>query len=431
MTAYSGVPADAPASSRMPYPMARVSAWRNTSLGPVALRSEVLPDGWTRDEFGALHRVYGGVTYKITDGKVYRQTGATTTAYPGTGQGIYNFGTGGSTQPVWQEAPADELPVEVRKMWRTDKVTGKEALDAAPEQATGGPSSAFGKGWDNRPAGMGGPLNSDNWLGSEWARDAGWSEDQIRSYTVKSAVKQRQDQDIVDQSRSLPPTQAGYYQRASMVRAVKKGYGRPQYQPSDLAVLPMMDPQQLINIQASMMKAGIPGASSITIGAPRDPATETAYEYVLTQANLWGVTAQDAIERLAFYNRAGQNLTADGTAPGAQKFDPVKTRTTVNLTGKARARAQLRDMMSQMLGRMPSNSEVDDYLNKLNAAERADPAVTTYNYQRDGDVTQTTEQSDVDPIHIAESDIKKGNPREYRAMQETNYFNALLDMIGG
>lgn len=426
MTAYSGVPADAPASSRMPYPMARVSAWRNTSLGPVALRAEVLPDGWTRDEFGALHRTYGGTSYKIQDGEVYRFSG---TVMP-TGIGGVSYGT--SQIDPWEKVPDAEVPSDAgfRKLWKQDKVTNAEASAAAPEQATGGPSSAFGKAWDNRPAGMGGPLNSDNWLGSEWARDAGWSEEQIRSYTVKSAVRQRQDQDIVDQSRSLPPTQAGYYQRASMVRVVKKGYGRPQYQPSDLAALPMMDPQQLISWQMRMMKAGIPGASSITIGAPRDEATETAYEYVLTQANLWGVTAEDAIEKLAVYNRFGGDA-ATGSSPGAQKFDPVKTRTTVNLTGKARARAQLRDMMSQMLGRMPSNSEVDDYLNKLNAAERADPAVTTYNYQRDGDVTQTTEQSDVDPIHIAESDIKKGNPREYRAMQETNYFNALLDMIGG
>ena len=88
-------------------------------------------------------------------------------------------------------------------------------------------------------------------------------------------------------------------------------------------------------------------------------------------------------------------------------------------------------MMADMLGRMPTNAEVEAYLAKLNAAEKADPTVTTYRYQRDGDISATVEQSDVDAQAIAQRAIKKENPEEYRAMQSVNYFNALLDMIGG
>jgi hypothetical protein len=412
------------------YPAQRVATVKYTAMGPVAIRAEDagLPEGWYRDEFGVLRTEYAGTKYAIAGGKVYRETGTWTN---------YGYGPNGTAGrglvPTLEEVPENEVPSDngFRRLWKANKAETPEPR-TPDSSSTPKPGGGFGTtspgsaaGWENRPAAMGGPLNPDGFLGEEILREQyGMSDAEIAAYSTG-----------VDPGRGVLPGlgkkqqyEGTYYQRMAVQRAVSKGYGRPQYTATDVANLNTMDPQQLISFQVQAKRVGLPGAESIVLGAPNDPATISAYTWALTQANLMGRPINAALQQLGDIAAAAEKgLDGTGTTGG---FDPVKTRTSVSLTGQARARAQLRSMMSQMLDRMPTNSEVEAYAAKLNAKEKADPTVTTYTYQRDGDTSVTTEQTDVDAQLIAERAIKKGNPKEYEAMQSVKYYNALLDMLG-
>jgi hypothetical protein len=195
-----------------------------------------------------------------------------------------------------------------------------------------------------------------------------------------------------------------------------------------------MDPLAFQQLQIQLVQANLLSPDSVVYGNNSDDATRDAFEKLLISANLAGRPWQSRLNTLIDFQRAvGQSgITAGaGGSTSVERFDPVKVRETVTLTGKSRARAQLRSMMAEMLGRAPSPGEVEEYVSRLNTAESNDPTVTTYTYQRDGDVSTEVEQTDVDAATIAERYAKKENPEEYREYQALNYYNALAAMMGG
>jgi len=204
---------------------------------------------------------------------------------------------------------------------------------------------------------------------------------------------------------------------------------------NSLLTMPVADRIQLAQ---QMAMAGVPGTTASNFYTDLS-AQMTAYEQALTAANLEGkpVTAylSDSIELRRQLDKAGlldlSGAGYGGSSGGTAKFDPTKTRTTVTKTSRARARALLRSMMTDMNGRAPTEAEVDQFLSKLNSQEAADPTVTTYTYQRDGDMTTTTDPSNVDPALIAERQVKNQNPKEYEAYQRLKYYESMLSLLGG
>lgn len=432
------LPAGAPASAST-----RPTRITQTPMGPMAVGA--LPEGWRYDQYGNAVMTDGnGVNWTYNEeGKPSRivYSGGVVTGAVGAAAGPASGPSVTITPATEEEIKNNVVPVSLmRRDYRKDV---KASIAAADKRSGGGPFGVTSPGTidqDSLPASAGGPLNDPNFAGADLLREAtaaqnpDWSTTQIdeyvRSYSVMKAARQ-QSKAYYEPSKE---TNGTYYQRYAIQKAMSEGYGRPQYKQGEEYRVLNMDQMALIQLQQQLIQAKIPGSSSIVIGQVGDlsgtDATITAYKNALAGANLRGIPLDaylgQAVKMAQIAERAGLQ---DGS-PGDPKFDPTKVQTIVNLTGRARARAQLRSMMTQMLGRAPTEAEVNDYLGRLNDKEEADPTVRTTTFERDGDSSTTTDTTDVDPVLIGERLIKKENPKEYRANQELEYYNAMLSMMG-
>jgi hypothetical protein len=79
----------------------------------------------------------------------------------------------------------------------------------------------------------------------------------------------------------------------------------------------------------------------------------------------------------------------------------------INLSTPEEARSVTRQVLSQMLGRGPSESEIDDYLAQVNAAQRAKPTITTTRYNAAGDRSSSTTSGGVNPQAFAEDFVHR------------------------
>jgi hypothetical protein len=427
------LPAGAPATATT-----RPSRIRQTPMGPMAVGA--LPEGWRYDLYGNAVTDLAGETWTYDEnGRPARveYSGGMLTGAVGAAAGPMSGPSVTITPVTKEEIEQDKVPVSlIRRQYRKDV----QGSIAASEQAASGPFGVTSPGGNNanRPASMGGPLNNPEFLGSELLREntaaenPGWTatqvDDYVRTYSNMRAARQVSRQ-------YYDKDQAGtYYQRFAMERALAQGYGRPQYGDGYESRLYSMNPQKLRELQQAMIMAKIPGYTGITIGFIGDlsgeDATEATFRNLLAASNLAGVPYDAFLDKQMMVAKLAERAALEDGSPGDPKFDPTRVATSVNLTGRARARAQLKSMMTAMLGRAPTEAEVDSYLNRLNAKEEADPTVRTTTYTRSGDSSTVTEATDVDPVLIGERQIKNMNPKEYKEYQQLNYYNAMLQMMG-
>lgn len=403
-----------------------------TPSGPMAVGA--LPDGWHYDLYqNPVYTDGNGTNWTYDDdGQAVKVTYGSimTTAMTGASGGGPIF-----TPPTETEIKNDLVPQALKQP--RIKATVDREVNAKSALWTG---LGHGVATANRPANQGGPLNDPGWLGSDLirqqalAQNPDWTPQQAdnyaAAYTNQKAIRQasRQNYD--------PKTQTGtIYQRAAYDTAVQQGFGRPQYgEGAEYAVL-NLNPTALIQLQQQLIKAQIPGSSTIAIGhvgdLTGDDATIAAYRNALAGANLAGIPIKEYLARQGNIAALAERAALVDGSPGDPKFDPTRVQKSVTLTGRGRARGQLRQMMANMLGRMPSEAEVNDYLDRLNGAERNNPAVTTTTYTRSGDSSTVREESDVDPTRIAEREVKGNNPKEYEAYQRLGFYNVMLSMMDG
>lgn len=159
----------------------------------------------------------------------------------------------------------------------------------------------------------------------------------------------------------------------------------------------------------------------------------------------WAQLVGDAVDEnlanpqamLTPYDMIDNYKAADGsdTGPGGTpKLSNAITRD-VQLTTNADARKLLRSMMSAGLGRMPTSVEVDRFQARLNAAQSANPTVTTRTGADDGTTSTVSniQTGGIDPQGFAQDEVISTDPEsEYgRYQQATTYTNALLAAIRG
>jgi hypothetical protein len=345
-------------------------------------------------------------------------------------------GTVAKTRTEFVEVGEAEVPPSVKGQ---AKRINKQIAAAKAQLVSRRYDSRPNQNRNKLPASEGGQLNDPDFLGAEYLRDElGFTDAEVAAYSTnvpKPPFRPERGGGRQSFVRGETPKFAGSMTANYYAQMHKAGFGRPQYALDDAASILNMPARELRAWQSQMMYLDIPGASSIVFGTP-DPATISAYKFVLTQANLSGVPASTMISRMIADKAAYDQADERGILPGSDgsgsrvPFDPVKKKTIINLTGKGQARTQLRQMMAQLLGRKPTPSEVEAYLARLNTAEENDPTVVTARYTRDGDVTTTTDRSDVDPTQIARKEIKGDNPKEYKQYQSLQYYNIIADMMG-
>lgn len=100
------------------------------------------------------------------------------------------------------------------------------------------------------------------------------------------------------------------------------------------------------------------------------------------------VTPWQAIRMIAGDEEAIRKRTGGGDG-GSGGPRTVRQRT-FNLTSPQDAKGLINNVLTQHLGRRPTDEEYEAFTSTLNAAERANPTTTIVNYDEDGNSTSTT-----------------------------------------
>lgn len=101
------------------------------------------------------------------------------------------------------------------------------------------------------------------------------------------------------------------------------------------------------------------------------------------------VTPWQAIRMIAGDEEAIRKRTGGGDGGGSGAPRTVRQRT-FNLTSPQDAKGLINNVLTQHLGRRPTDEEYEAFTSTLNAAERANPTTTIVNYDEDGNSTHTT-----------------------------------------
>lgn len=138
---------------------------------------------------------------------------------------------------------------------------------------------------------------------------------------------------------------------------------------------------------------------------------------------------------LALAAKEAQQAGADSGSGGqTYPFTQKQTSTNVQISNLEDARETLRGNITNMIGRVPTDTEVRQFLGKLNDYERAHPSTTTttttYKDANNVTVNSSGPRGDqIDPFKISEDYAKKNTPGDYHAYQQLKYYQALSDVM--
>lgn len=123
----------------------------------------------------------------------------------------------------------------------------------------------------------------------------------------------------------------------------------------------------------------------------------------------------------------------------AEKDKPAEyttTNTQTSLSDPTEAASLLDQTLKSRLGRAPTDAEKHSFLAALNAAQRANPTVTSTKYTLDPktggyNTTTGTTSGGVNAAEVADEFTKGNNKSEYGAYQAaTTYFDAMMSALG-
>lgn len=148
-----------------------------------------------------------------------------------------------------------------------------------------------------------------------------------------------------------------------------------------MASLLQMSDRDRVILQKKLERGGYlnskyrPGAADdATVAALSDVLLETAREGIAKGESMsWQEYLQNRV-------RTAEDESAQQT----------HTQTSVSVTSKESGRGVIWDAFKQAVGRNPTEDEINKFMDRLNAAERANPTVTTQNVDASGNMTSTT-----------------------------------------
>lgn len=152
-------------------------------------------------------------------------------------------------------------------------------------------------------------------------------------------------------------------------------------------------------------------------------------------AKIWGSYA--AQSAAYWMNGAGKPLTPWDIISMDRKTREAQgprtsTSTNMNLSSLGDAKYIAQQAARSLLGRDPTQTEVNTLLNSLNAAERANPTVSTTVTQAAGDSSTTTGGGVTDAERAMAAQEQLKSSREYGAYQAaTTYYNDMISVIRG
>ena len=208
----------------------------------------------------------------------------------------------------------------------------------------------------------------------------------------------------------------------------------PKYQTSSMyTILQGMSPEDTQQLQQQLVRSGLIGPKQkFTYGDWTDPATLNAWEKLLTRSNLKAQDYQTTLQDLV-----ARPVTGDGTDGGSFTGTKTQVNQSVTKTTPFTAESVVNSLLQKNLGRKASKSEYEQFLSSLNAAEAANPSVSTTSAsyvagEGTGSSTTTTGGLDTGAFNDQYINSDPALQKEKNSFQAgSTYFDAALQMMGG
>ena len=197
--------------------------------------------------------------------------------------------------------------------------------------------------------------------------------------------------------------------------------------------------QDYKDFQRALLSSGkYPPGTPVTLGRKTD------FEYgemerLMALANRNGLTWRDVLgQDIQAYNDAlasggigGSSSGGGGGGDGSSTY----TQTQYSQTSLSSARSLLSSVLTNSLGRMPTDEELKRFVQMLNDAESKSPTTTVTSTESSGGTTSSTMRttpSTVDEQQMANEFAKQiGGGGEYNSYSADNYIAGLMQYLGG
>lgn len=217
--------------------------------------------------------------------------------------------------------------------------------------------------------------------------------------------------------------------------SLKTGIATPQYKPTDpIDTLNKMDVKARAQLQRQLIAANLYDPEQRVVLGQLDDATIEIVAGLMSYGNRAGTTWEVQLQQsIDFAKELESRQTDSGYGGGGGGGGGTTTYKQIQYsqTSTAQARSMLIGILTEALGRYPTDDEVADFLSMLNKQEKKSPSRTVTRTTTDGSNTTAVTRmtpSTVDAQALAEDFAKSLDGYEENAVDR--YLNALFDGLG-
>lgn len=217
--------------------------------------------------------------------------------------------------------------------------------------------------------------------------------------------------------------------------ALKNSVAKPIYTTeSPLQTLQRMDTKQRAQLQRQMINANLFEPDAMIVPGQLDRQFIEKFGELMGDANARGITWEKNLEQWTQFAAEMDARNASGGyggGGGGGGGDTVYKQIQYNQTSVAQARSLLIGVLTEALGRYPTDDEVQRFLSMLNKQEKKSPSKTVTRTSTDGSNTTSVTRmtpSTVDAQALAEEFARSLEGYDENAMDR--YMNALFESLG-
>lgn len=239
--------------------------------------------------------------------------------------------------------------------------------------------------------------------------------------------------------RRIPAADADITEWRKFMNSLDTAFTAPKYMPESVySTLQWMPVQDRVKMQKKFLAAGLYETNDpIKFGrvSAEDNAIMTG---LMTTANQQGLTWEQVLDEsimIADKARALAASSGGGGGGGGGGATTTYKQIQYNQTSVAQARSLLIGVLTEALGRYPTDKEVQEFLDIVNKKEKRSPSKTVTQTTTTGDTTRAVTRmtpSTVDVQDLAEEFARGiGGGAEFEENATDRYLNALLNSLGG
>lgn len=216
--------------------------------------------------------------------------------------------------------------------------------------------------------------------------------------------------------------------------ALKNSVTKPIYTTeSPLQTLQRMDTKQRAQLQRQMINANLFEPDAMIVPGQLDRQFIEKFGELMGDANARGITWEKNLEQWTQFaaEMDARAAAAGGGGGGGGGGNTVYKQIQYNQTSVAQARSLLIGVLTEALGRYPTDDEVQRFLSMLNKQEKKSPSKTVTRTSTDGSNTTAVTRmtpSTVDAQALAEEFARSLEGYDENAMDR--YMNALFESLG-